>query len=276
MSNFQGSGSIQEQPKKRTFNKANGWATVRTWIGERDDIFDFASELAVDNLAENVDVTDDGPTGTVTATYPDAQNTSLDLNQDLNNVEWQLLGNDIEKDLQTHPTLRPSETDVAEQANSVILDKWLSSPPNPPSIADPTAIQIRDYFVQQINGLKKDSGAADTKCKNRYLLHGLGVQSYVLTQYVIRKSIKVGRLSLVQASLTNVNRVESPSVSGMPLTLLFALPTKQYYNQVTSALEWLKKPPSVRALGNGKFSIEQEWWGADQWSTLLYGGTKTP
>jgi len=246
---FQGTTTVLEQPKKRTWTKADGWSTVRTWEGPTDAIFDKAVELSQINGAEGVDLTEDGPTATVQATFPDAQDAGLDINQGEENIEWELLGNDLEKDLKTHPYLKPaSNADrkglaAAERASQEATDP----DPNWPSIAD-------DYY--------------------KFLTQG--TTAFILSQYVVRRTIKVSRLALVKASLANVNKVESPLVSGMPSDLLFALPTIQVHGQTTSALEWLKKTPQVRHLGRGKFSIQQEWWGADKWSAALYNGTDVP
>ncbi len=242
MANFQGSGSVLEQPKQRTWNKANGWSTVRTWIGEKQDIFDFSVDLASSLGAEQVDVTDEGPTATVRATYPDAQDTSLDGNQGVDNVEWELLGSDLEKPLVAHG----------------FFD----------SFGDDTLKNELNEAAKAVKEATPKDGAWGIEAKVLYDMLSNGTEAYVLTRYVLRKTIKVARSSLVQASLTNVNKVEAPT--GVP-TDLFEIPDEQG----DGTIEWLKKPPSVRALGKGKYSIEQEWWGG-QWSEILYDGTDQP
>jgi hypothetical protein len=240
---FQGSSDVIEQPSRRDYSKSNGWATIRSWVGPRDAIYDFAVELTSTG-AESLSITDEGPTSTVTATYPDAQDSSIDSTQGIDNVEWELLGSDLEKPLETHSALNPG-TDATK-------------------IDDITAAK-----AAAINGNPLDA-AWGTAAQQLYQLMSQGVQAYVTTQYVLRKTIKVARGSEVQASLSNVNRVEAPS--GVP-TDLFNVPTSTGDG---STLEWLKKPPTVRALGKGKFAIEQEWWGATKWSSGLYGGTSSP
>lgn len=240
---FQGSTSVIEQPRQRTFAKGTGWATVRTWEGPRDDVFDFAKDLAATGGAENINLTDEGPTAKVQATYPDAQDSSIDATQGEDNVEWELIGNDLEKKLQTHSDLDPGSdaTKITDMAAAV---------------------------AAAAAGTPLDAGWG-AAAQNVYNLLVQGVESYVVTHYVLRKTIKVARDSLVTASLSNVNKVEAPV--GVPAGL-FGTPTNQ---GGTFTIEWLKKPPSVRYLGKGKFSIQQEWW-AGKWSTGLYGGTHAP
>jgi hypothetical protein len=254
MAEFQGSSSVQEQPKERTFSQGAGWSTVRTWTGPRDDVFEFAKTL-VGTGPENISVVDEGPTATAKATYPDAQDAAIDSAQETDNVEWELIGNDLEKKLQTHSQLDPGEDD--------------------------TKLEHMGYAMAAVaNGEKKNTrhnpttGAVESftwgpEALIVYTLMTQGVEAYVLTQYVLRKTIKVARAANVTASLTNVNKVEAPV--GVPVGL-FSVPTNQ---GDANTIEWLKKPPQVRYLGRGKFAITQEWW-AGTWSIGLYGGTHSP
>lgn len=239
MATIQGS-FIEEQGTIYRQTKDGGWETTRTWEGEKATIRAFAATLSAGG-AENVEVTEDGPTAKVSATYADAQDPIIDQNQAVENVTWELLGNDLEKNLKTHSAITPASDGERADLNA--------------AEAAVTA------------GTAKVAAWA-TKAKNLFDHLSKGTQAYLSTQYVLRKTTKVGRAAQVQASLSNVNKVEAPV--GVP-TDLFNVPS----DQGDGAIQWLKKPPTVVYLGKGKFSIAQEWWGG-KWSTQLYGGSATP
>lgn len=230
-----------QQPDRREWSESVGWQTVRTWIVPADDRAALEQELIEDG-AIKVSSVDDGATSTVSGTYPDARDGSQP-GAEPQNVTWELVGNDLMKDIRTHSSLEPATDDdrryIAEAKAAVDTGE------EPASMTSWT-----------------------TKAWNVYYLLSKGTTDYVLTQYVLRKTIRVSESDGVKASLTNVNKVEAPS--GVP-GALFSLPSEQG----DGAIQWLKKPPTVTYLGRGKYAITQEWW-AGKWSSVLYGGSATP
>ena len=93
----------------------------------------------------------------------------------------------------------------------------------------------------------------------------LGVESYLVHQPVVRRVRVCSSASTVSASMTGILAVgSSPPV---PSSAKFSLP---------AGMDWLKMPPHVVTLGSGKVQLTEEWWGADEWSNKLYGGTGSP
>jgi hypothetical protein len=90
-----------------------------------------------------------------------------------------------------------------------------------------------------------------------------GLDEYVVSNYVLRETKNVSKRSLLTASYTNVNQVDTPPDTQVANTLIGLVPSG----------EWLKKTPIVRQVGNRRWQIIQEWWWAEKWSRILYGGS---
>ncbi len=93
-----------------------------------------------------------------------------------------------------------------------------------------------------------------------------GVEEYLETQYVLRETKRVSLRSEVKASYTNVNRVDNPPEYATSTPMISSVPTG----------EWLKRSPIVRNLGQRRWEVITEWWWANKWSSILYGGTGSP
>lgn len=238
---FIGIKDMIRQPDRREWAVGTGDLTIRTYIGPQSQAAALKTQLVADG-ATKVTQADDGATSTVTATYPfiaeDGVPPTTNAGQ---NITWELLGNDLNKDLRTHSSLSPTTDAEAKDINA--------------------AIEAVSAGTAKVSSWCAKAGIV-------FDLYSKGTTEYVLTQFVLRKTIKVSAADGVAASLANCNKVEAPT--GVP-TALFAIPT----NQGDGAIEWLKKPPTVAYLGNGKYSIAQEWW-AGKWSQDLYGGTASP
>jgi hypothetical protein len=93
-----------------------------------------------------------------------------------------------------------------------------------------------------------------------------GTADYFESGYVIRESKIVNGRNAVRANFTLVNKVSAPPDNAAANTLIGSLP----------AGEWLKKSPIVRQITKTRWHIETEWWWAEKWSAVLYGGTGDP
>lgn len=91
-----------------------------------------------------------------------------------------------------------------------------------------------------------------------------GIESYIISQYVLRKTITLPTSSKDVYALANVNKrvsvAEMTSKEGVPAGLKFAMPD---YG------EWLKKAPQVDYQRN-KMTINQEYWHAEDWNNYIY------
>jgi len=240
-SEFTGLNTPVPQAERRTFSRENGWTTTRTWEGPTNEIMALAAGLTSE--ASTIDISGEGPTRRLTATYADAQDEALDSQQQELNVTWELLGNSLFKDLKTHSSIEPDNEEERKQV-----------------------LKAEENIHQPGKHSEESLGVKGLKL---YQHLSKGTEGYEVVYWVLRKTIKVGVGTDVALSISNVNRVEAPT--GVD-TALFSIPVSI---EDIANMRWLKRPPSVLALGRGKYSIVQEWW-AGKWSSDLYGGAEIP
>jgi hypothetical protein len=105
----------------------------------------------------------------------------------------------------------------------------------------------------------------DTDAEEFALLIRAGTTSYTLSQIVVQRTMTVAPSYAGAAAMTNVNRIYTKAglttAESIPNTIVFSLLAGQY----------LKRTPTITQQPNGRYQINNEWWHADSWSTLLYG-----
>lgn len=91
-----------------------------------------------------------------------------------------------------------------------------------------------------------------------------GVDSFIVSRYVLRKSLTMPTSTKDIYGLQNVNKRVTPwqmeNKEGVPTGLKFAMPDDG---------EWLKKAPNVQ-YQRTKMVIDQEYWHADDWNDYIY------
>ena len=140
-----------------------------------------------------------------------------------------------------------------------------------PQFVDMTNAQMLEV-LKAIDALSGASGEWTTLQTQLYgeLIHGH--TEYFCSQYVLRETITTSNRLTVYASFADVNRVVSPPDQASANVLIGAVEGLMYWPNDVS-LEWLKKSPIVRMTSAKTWEIITEWWGADKWSKLMYGGT---
>lgn len=157
-------------------------------------------------------------------------------------ITYELFDNKVQKRLEEHPYFATT---------SVVL----------------TADQIRKAYANHDNGLSAaEAGYTTGKILEFYNHLGAGVEYYMESAYVLRETKNVSKRSLVSASFTNCNRVDTPPSTSVVNSLIGSLPDG----------EWLKQTPNVRTFGKKRWQITTEWWWATKWSKIMYGGTWEP
>lgn len=241
---FHGSTEYIQQPDRREWDKSNGWQTIRSWIGPREGSLTFAQGVT-DDGAIKVTVADDGPTSTITASYPDIRDGAT-VNSETGieiNVTWELDYSDLAKDILSHTYFSSVGSGVK---------------------ADLVAAKAAVDAGEPVNA------AWDTKAQEYYQFLSQGTTDYEMQAPVLRKTVKVAEAAGVKAATTGVGR-SGAAPSDCP-QVLWDNPTT---NADGTSLTWLKKGPRVLDIGKGKFSITQEWVGA-RWSSILYCGNDSP
>lgn len=236
-----GAPGLTEQPADREYVPQQGWQTTREWHGSEIAVDGFISQL----LQAGYRIRRFRVEGTVygvTAEIPDAQDGSApaDDPDDDQTVSWELVGNDLNKDIFDH-----SNYDGLDVTEKIVLDELR-----------------RTRNFENDNLVIINSGSTGDKFKE---LIRIGTESFPVSQYVLRRTGTVSIDWNGQFAMTNVGKVFTSTTQleteeSVPAALKFILPSGQ----------WLKRTPSVRQERDGRWQINNEWWHADTWSDVLY------
>lgn len=154
-------------------------------------------------------------------------------------ITWAALGNDLEKDIFTHPgfnALPAVERDWLRSYRANPQDSNLFIPPGFSPEFDPWLSVVQ-----------------------------LKVETYTVSQFVVRRTATVANRWNGQAALTNTGKVfettfDFTDTEDVPSTLKFVLPLGQ----------WLKRTPTMTQNPNGTWAYVQEWWHADYWLEAVF------
>ena len=232
-----GNVTVVEQDSEIEWNALTGYRATRKFRGLKDDILGMVPAMRQAGFTFRITPDESGPMSECVMTAPDAHD-GADPSADTEiTTTWTVAGNDIEKDLESHPN-------------------WLD-------LAETERELLREYK----DGTKKESEALTTTThgNNFKTLIKAGTTSYTMSQIVVQRTMTVGPGYAGAAAMTNINRIYSQTgltaAEGIPLTIVFTM-LPGYY---------LKRTPTITQQPNGRFQITNEWWHADTWSTTLYG-----
>ena len=180
---------------------------------------------------------------------------------------WTLLGNDLEKDLWTHPKIRAeiakadNPQDVATVRGEIEMlikgDQEVTH-----SDGQVYALEFPHIWTYHISTL--GTGMVEDTWKQFVGALSRGETSYVVSQWVLRHSLVVAANTVIKPALTNIDKIFSNAAlvasENIPGTIKFDLPTGQ----------WLKKAPTVEQESADKWRITQEWWYAEEWDSWVY------
>jgi hypothetical protein len=233
-----GNITITEYDPEIEWSSANGYRATRKFRGLKSDILGQVPAMRQAGYTFRITPDEDGPFAECTMTAPDAQDGADSSAETELTTTWTVAGNDIEKDLESHPN-------------------WLN-------MAETERELLREYKA----GSKKESEVTTTTTHgdNFKTLIKAGTTSYTISQIVVQRTMTVGPGFAGAAAMSNINGIYSASglsaAENIPATIVFTLLSGYY----------LKRTPTITQQPNGRFQIVNEWWHADTWSTTLYGG----
>jgi hypothetical protein len=232
-----GNVSVIEQDPEIEWSSTTGFRATRKFRGLKDDIVGMVPSMRQAGYSFRITPDESGPMAECVMTAPDAQDGADASAETEITTTWTVAGNDIEKDLESHPN-------------------WLS-------MAETERELLREYK----DGSKKESEVTTTTTHgaNFKTLIKAGTTSYTISQIVVQRTMTVGPGYAGAAAMSNINGIYSASglssTENIPPTIVFTLLSGFY----------LKRTPTITQQPNGRFQITNEWWHADTWSTTLYG-----
>jgi len=244
-------------PQDRTYTPQKGWKTSRKWQGPENAINALAATLVAESGSfVNITISPrEAGLAELSATFDDLQDGNEPAAESsgepyADNDQWSLQGNDYEKDIWSHPSVSALATTAKGDYD------WLRKN-LPPIQKNGTWQDILDVWDSY-------TWVDSVTTKNLFKMFRDGVEAYSVSQYVLRRSRTIRNAAQGTVSVGHVGYQftisDLQSHEGLPGTLKFAMP---------SGGTWIKRTPSVTFDGN-KISVENEFWHADDWNTLLY------
>jgi hypothetical protein len=232
-----------ELPILKTWDPRLGWQSTRRWRGTLDTLATAVNTLQASGYRITIEPDPDSPYATLSATVAGPEDgTSPDTSL---LTTWALLGNDLEKDTIELPKVQAALVTLSDSGLSnfrkdlqAALDAF--TPPD----ATPFAL---DAIM---------TGLYRSKLR--------GVESYAVSQFVLRRTTFASVLASYKPSLANIGRIYTTAAltaaEQIPNTLRFDLPDGY----------WLKRTPTWEQQDADRAQITQEWWHAESYDPFIY------
>lgn len=230
-----GQAAFQLQPPLPHYSPQEGGTQDERYKGPSNQLVDFVGQMSgagatVRTLANN------GIIAEVLVSWPRWQDGSTASNTTIEQPQWSLQGNDLSKDIFTHPGFQALGLD-------------------------------QQKYLREVRG-GDDSNVAliDAGAPALFLdLVVYRVETYTVSQWVLNLSAVLaptwsGPISVAHVGAVYEDTASLRATESVPTSLAFPLPSGQ----------WLKRTPSFRARTDGRWDYSQEWWHADEWVDTLY------
>lgn len=258
-----GANEFTELAKRREL-VGGVWKVKRRWEGPQA-LLDAKTTEVVDEIGRTNNITaDEGVPAVIESTSADMSGDQFDPAQQAeDSAVWELLGQDLEKPIGTHPYFEFSPG------------------------ATPGYIEQADEAIRKGTARGTDWSAIDSHLQEYVNLRLVGVDTYISFSYIVRKTITFADEVLIWAEFGgNANMTPGQVITWdaiqIPAKAHFQKPSiheKRYgTSEDVPVDQWLVKSPQVRwTKGKKLWELTREWWGAVKWSQALYdGGTYSP
>lgn len=246
------------------WNADSGDNYFEVWQGPAVKAMAFYTAQRATGAWDNITL-DEFPVRTVTLEQAVNDSDSLSGNRPV----WEIDAVDLMKPLEVHPYFVSGSPGAGKG-----LAEWKAS---------------FDKALRQATSLPAAAGVYAANEQRYGGLRGAGVDSYMDLYVVIRKTTIVSRSNTVKKAQWNLaNKVVTLESINPPNDIIGQLSDiERLKRDATNPAElgvyekakweWLTKAPKIRnEAGGKKRAIVQEWWGAEEWSKVFYGGSWDP
>ena len=272
---IKGTDAPQLNKKQYTFDKRNGWSSVETFEGERENILRLAGRYSF--IADTLDVSTDGPSATMTARF--ARDNSAPETPNIRDIPttWELMGQATQRDVSENPKANAIK-DFRDIAHIKAEAKKLTDPNKTPLYSVATAV-----------GTSLPSGASWSNVHKILLIkYALRQENTLTTEWVLRKSQVVTTTYELDLATAGIDMVWSHKAifkgeTHVPLALMRSVSSVSKVAQDAFAgtgdilagsgykhnYGWLKQAPQMTYSTGGQVERSQEWW-LNYWFSFDY------
>ena len=243
---------------RQAWSQADGYTTVYTYKGPADKLTAFFLSIVGTDPIDVAEIDISEGIASVQVTYQDDDGTGAGGTTDYN-VTWELVGQDMFKDVRTFDGTVLGTTSFNKDADQAALE----------------AVR-KKYLEGGIDAAYLATLGGTPLLYAKFLMRG--TSEYARSSIILRKNIKIGRRSTLTVSWRGVDRAwkldgedGSPNISGVGSSALIGT-IADMPEADNAKKQWLKRAPQIRQLGGSKFQVQQDWWFARRWSNNLYLG----
>lgn len=260
-STYYGQAVIVELPDVRSYDPRTGWRVTKRWRGTPDAIRQKTQEVVNAKMQCTLEPSDDGGYDVLSASY------GVDLYDGTGATladQWSLQGNDLEKSIWELPAVKTELAKITDSSKVGLLRSDIEAlARGDETIRDESGEEI-DLTETALLDVAVALGCTRSVIKSLIDSMSRGVDSFLVSQYVLRHTVTVASGSSIRASYTGVGYVYSTdqltAAETIPNNIIFSLPTGV----------WLKRTPTVDQISYDRWQIVQEWWHADAYDSFIY------
>ena len=240
----------------KNWDPRTGWQSVVKYIGLPSDLNTIFETWRAAGARGEIEPDLEGKYHTLTVRLGyDPDSTPTAPYSDL----WSMVGNDLEKSLWESDLLQAAVFGTPTHAGMGLTADLLAQ-----LKTDLESFLGGALSLGEVRNLPATGDARTVIAL--YLTERLrGVESFPVSQYVIRRVTTFPKQLALKPDLTRVGKMirkaTFASLEGMPSNVPFDLPEGFF----------LKRTPSAEQISSDKSTITQEWWHADTYSDFIYG-----
>ena len=259
-----GLNGYTKKSTRKEYTQDTGLSTVVSYEGPIAKIDELLASSILSVQDGTIDKVTSGKSdglGVLELSYADGDASQSDPNTVQNNTIWELVGQDLYKNLQSFDGAVSGSQAFNVDANQALLEN------------------ARLYFE---TATKEGTIPTGEPYATYYKLLLRGVDQYVRSAAVLRSTINVSRRSLVAGRWVGVDRAwklnsedGSPDLDTVGQGAIIGSISEMPEADATKK-QWLKRAPQITMASKRSYTITQEWWYARAWSANLYGGDLVP
>lgn len=277
MATIKGTDEPQLSRRQYSFNRRNGWSSVETYEGEKENILRLAGRYSF--IADSVDINTDGPTATMTARFANDNTAPNSPNSGILPTTWELHAQTVQRDVSDNPKANDIK-DFRDIAHIRAQGKKLTDPNITHTVANALATSL-------------PSGASwDSVHKVLLYKYAMGQNNSLTTEWVLRKNQVVTSNYELELATEGIDMIWTPgrvvkSETNVPVALVKSISNVVKADKTTFGASgdllastgykhiygWLKQAPQMTYTTGGMVERSQEWW-LNYWFTFdfpLYG-----
>lgn len=179
---------------------------------------------------------------------------------------WELLGNDVQKDLYEHPKSIALGDSVLATIKSAVSTVTSASPD--------TAIATFNTSETAVNEAASAAGVDNQYAVDLFGLIVKGTTHFSVSEFVLRHTQSVSNTYQTQFALNDIEKIYTTAQlqleATIPTTIVFDIASiSPPADKPKYQFGWLKRSPQIQVVAGFKIQVTQEYW-LDQWSTVIY------